>query len=138
MPSYTSGNYASYIGAGLQVYSEDLTAATGTTAGGVVSLANPLGAALIIHECYLNITTAATTATNTIDVGVAANGTTSSDTLLDGKAAAAGLFSADNDTDNGTNGGVPRRWGATEYVTGTASATLAGMVGTIHIVYSRA
>lgn len=135
---YTGGRNPNYIGAGVQEYSVALTPTTGTTGGGVASVANPLGVDLIIVDCYLDITTAATTATNTVDVGVAANGTTSSDTLLDGKAAAAGLFSADNDTDNGTNGAVPRRWSASQYVTATASATLAGMVGNLHIIYKRA
>lgn len=133
MSGYTSGRYPNLKTAGVQEFSAALTAATTTTAGGVLAIANPLGVDVIITSAYLNITTAATTATNTMDVGVAASGTTSSDTLFDGQAASAGLK-----TPGGTNGGVPRLWKASEYVTATAAASLAGMVGTINLVYIRA
>jgi len=134
MPQYTASRNPAYIGGGgVFEYSVALTAATATTAGGVVSLANPLGVALIITNAYLNITTAATTSANTIDLGVAANGTTSSDTLIDGMTTTAGLKSA-----GGTNGATPRTWATTEFVTGTASATLVGMVGTLNLVCVRA
>ena len=40
-----------------------------------------------------------------------------------------------NNIDNkGTNGGRGIAWGSTQYITGTASATLAGLVGTYKIV----
>lgn len=133
MPQYTASRNPSYIGDGVIEYSAPLVAATDTTAGGVVSIANPLGVDLIIVHAYLNITTAATTATNLIDLGVAANGTTTSDTLIDGMATTVGLKSA-----GGTNGASPRTWSSTQYVTGTASATLVGMVGTVHLVCIRA
>lgn len=109
----------------------DLTAATVTTAGAVIALANPLGADVVITSAVLDIVTAATTATNTVDIGIATNATTTSDTLFDGQAASAGLKTA-----GGTNGGVPRVWGATQFITGTASATLAGLVGTLRLTYS--
>lgn len=133
MPSYTSGTHPNYIGAGVFDHEVPLVAATVTTAGAVVSVANPLGENLIIVNAYMNITTAATTSTNTIDLGVAANGTTTSDTLIDGTTTTAGLKSAP-----GTNGATPRLWGSTAFVTGTASATLVGMVGTLHLVCIRA
>lgn len=138
MAQYTTGRTATYMGEGMFDYSVALTAATGTTAGGVLSVANPLGVDVIICEAYLDITTAATTATNTVDIGVATNGTTSSDTLFDGKAAAAGLFSSALATGGGTNGAVPRKWSSSQYVTGTASATLAGMVANLHLILVRA
>jgi hypothetical protein len=133
MAQYTTGKYPNLASSGVIEHAVDLTAATVTTAGAVVSVANPLGVALIITDAYIDITTAATTGTNTIDAGVAANGTTTSDTLFDGQAASAGLKSP-----GGTNGAVPRRWGASEYVTATASATLVGMVATLHLVVIRA
>lgn len=117
--------------------SGDLTAVTGTTAGGIMSLANPEGATLIITRFIINLTTEAT-GSATGDFGVAANGTTSSDTLLDGVnlGAAAGIF--DNVDDQGTNGQSVLTWGATQFITGTASATLAGLVGSYYIEYIRA
>lgn len=133
MTMYSGSSNPTYIGGqGVLEYETALTAATDTTAGGVVSLANPFGFAVIITGVYLNLTTAATTSTNTIDLGVAANGTTSSDTLIDGTTTTAGVKAA-----SGTNGAVPRTWSTTQFVTGTASATLAGMVGTLHLVCIR-
>jgi hypothetical protein len=138
MAQYTGGRVPTYTGEGMFDYSVALTAATATTAGLVCSLANPLGVDVILCEAYVDITTAATTATNTMDIGVAANGTTSADTLFDGKAAAAGLFTSDLATGGGTNGLVPRKWAAASYVTGTASATLVGMVANLHLILVRA
>jgi len=117
--------------------SGDLTAVTGTTAGGIMSLANPEGAALIITRFIINLATEAT-GSATGDFGVAANGTTSSDTLLDGVnlGAAAAIF--DNVDDQGTNGQSVLTWSATQFITGTASASLAGLVGTYYIEYIRA
>ncbi len=113
-----------------------LIAVIGTTGGGILSLANPEGADLIITKFVLNITTEATGAA-TGDFGVAANGTTSSDTLLDGVdlGAAAAIF--DNVDDQGTNGQSVLLWGSSQYITGTASATLAGLVGYAYVEYIR-
>lgn len=117
-------------------YRTALTAVTGTTAGGALSLANPEGVKLLITRLILHITTASTGAA-TVDAGIAANGTTSADNLIDGKSVAtAGAF--DNITDKGTNGKTVKEWGASEHLTITASATLAGMVGYAYIEYIRA
>jgi hypothetical protein len=88
---------------------------------------------IMITHCILDISTAATGAAN-VDVGVAANGTTSSDTLLDGQDVGTAAVVLSSLVNNGTNGGVDKAT-STEYVTATASATLAGMVGTIGIFY---
>lgn len=118
-------------------YKTALTAATDDTAGGVLSLANPEGADLIIPSggFVLDITTKSTGAA-TVDAGIADDGETSSDTLIDGLDvnAAAGVF--DNADDAGSNGG-PVKWGADEYLTITASATVAGLVGSAYISYIR-
>lgn len=103
------------------------------TAGGVFAWAP--GAAAIIQRVVLDVTTKATDAC-TIDVGIAANGTTLSDTLIDGLDvnAAAGVF--DNITDNGVNGKSRQRCGATQYVTASkASGATAGLVGNAYIEY---
>lgn len=116
-------------------YRAALTAATTTTGGAVLSIANPEGVKLLITRFILHITTASDGAA-TVDAGVAANGTTSADTLIDGKSVAtAGAF--DNITDKGSNGLPLREWGTSQYVTVTASATLAGMVGYAYIEYLR-
>lgn len=110
-----------------------LTAATATTGGAVLSVLNPEGIDLLVDRFILNITTQSTGAA-TVDAGIAADGVTSNDTLIDGKSvAAAGVF--DNIEDQGTNGKSVVKWGATQYLTVTASATLAGMVGEALIHY---
>ena len=110
-------------------YKVALVAGTTTTGGDVLSLANPEGVDLII-------TTEATGAA-TADAGVAADGTTSSDTLLDGVniGAAAGIF--DNIDDQGTNGQSVVTWDSDEYITVTPSATAAGLVGYAYVEYVR-
>lgn len=116
-------------------YRKALIAVTTTTAGGVAAIANPEGIDLIITRAVLYIPTPSTGAA-TVDVGVAANATTSADNLIDGVSVAA-AGAKDNISDAGTNGKASQVWGATQYVTGTASATLAGMVGYLYIEYLR-
>jgi len=109
---------------------ESLAAAE--TAGGVVAIANPFGVAVIVTDAILGVTTESTAA-STVDVGIAANATTSADNLIDGcdVGTAAGLF--DNRVQNGTNGGM-QAWGTTEYLTiSKASGSVAGIVGKIYI-----
>lgn len=116
--------------------SGSLTAATTTTGGDALNLANPEGAAVLITRFILRITTPATGAA-TVDAGVAAT-STSADDLLDGQdvGTAAAIF--DNIDDQGTNGQSVLEWPSDEYVTVTPSATLAGLVGTYYIEYVRA
>jgi hypothetical protein len=112
-----------------------LTAATDTTGGGVLSLANPEGVDLYITRVILNVSTQSTGAA-AVDVGIAADGTTSNDSLIDGlSVATAGVF--DNVKNGGTNGKAGQKLGAAQYITATASATTAGMVGEAIIQWVR-
>lgn len=107
------------------------------TAGGVLSLANPEGVALIVKRIILDVTTKSTGAC-TVDAGIAANGTTSADNLLDGLdvGTAAGVF--DNIENQGTNGVGAKKWGTTEYLTiSKATGAAAGLVGNAYIEYVR-
>jgi hypothetical protein len=113
-----------------------LTAATGTTAGGVLKLENPEGVDLLITRFVLNVTTKSTGAA-TVDAGVNSDGSASNDTLIDGlSVATAGVY--DNLGSGGSNGKAIVRWPAGHFVVVTASATTAGMVGDAHIQYVRA
>lgn len=116
-----------------------LTAITSspTTAGGVLSLANPEGKTLIITRFILNITSPSAGAA-TVDAGVAADGSTSSDTLIDGASVATAAKALDSGKDGGTNGKIGQLWTASQFVTVTASATLAGLVGEAIIFYIEA
>ena len=111
--------------------------AAGTAAGGVLSWANPAGASIIVHNIALDITTQSTSA-STIDVGVAANGTTSSDTLIDGvSGAAAGVFNSA--TNAGSNGSMSRKMTSTQFITASqATGAVAGLVGSAYITWSLA
>lgn len=115
-----------------------LTAATTTAGGDALGLANPEGERIYVTRVLVDITTEATGAA-TLDVGIAAAATTSSDTLLDGidAGSAAAVFDSADETDSGTNGKAGRAWDSDEYLTVTPSATLAGMVGNIYIEYKR-
>jgi len=112
-----------------------LTAATGTGGGAVLSLANPIGMDVVVKEFVVKILTGSTGAA-TIDIGVAANGTTTSDTLLDGINAQTVGY-ATIGVNGGTNGKYGRTWSTTGYITGTASATLAGMVAEYYMTVER-
>lgn len=101
------------------------------TAGGVAAFQNPLDVPILVLRAVLEWTTNSTGAC-TIDVGVAANGTTSSDTLIDGQsvASAAGIVSST----------VPRRvaenGGAADWVTASvATGASAGLVGRLYVQY---
>lgn len=106
-----------------------LTAATVTTGGAVLSLLNPFATRAVVLDFVIDMTTKSTGAA-TCDFGIGADGATSYDTLLDGidMNAAAAIF--DNIDNKGTNGGRGLAWASGTYITGTASATLAGMVAT--------
>lgn len=106
------------------------------TAGGVLSLANPEGVDLIITKLVLDITTPSTGAC-TIDAGVAANGTTLNDTLIDGLDANAAVITAGNPY--GSNGKAAKKWSTTQYVTASvASGAAAGLVGYAYVDYIHA
>lgn len=110
-----------------------LTAATGTTGGAVLSWANPEGVPIVVTRVVVVVSTAGP-ATRTVDFGVAADGTTTSDTLLDGvPVSAAGVF--DNIKDAGTNGKAGATMTATQFITGTASGALTNMVANAYIHY---
>lgn len=112
-----------------------LTAATVTTAGAVLSVANPEEADVIVTGVYLDVTTASSGAA-TVDAGVAADGTTSADNLIDAGSVAA-IAVVSNRDNAGTNGKQAVKWASDEFLTITASATTAGMVGTAYVTYIR-
>ncbi|MDX1976469.1 MAG: hypothetical protein SFT94_02240 [Pseudanabaenaceae cyanobacterium bins.68] len=105
------------------------------TAGGLFS--HSFGVAVIVSRVILNVTTQSTAAC-TVDIGVAANGTTLNDGLIDGlSVAATGTF--DNLLNAGTNGRSRQAVGSTQFVTGSvASGASAGLVGTAYIEFFEA
>ena len=113
--------------------------AAADTAGGILSWQNPESSAVVVVRIAVDLTTKATAAC-TADFGTAADGTTSSDNLLDGVDlnAATGVF--DNVDDHGTNGKSRQRLdakgGTTDFITGSkATGAAAGLVGNAYIFY---
>lgn len=98
--------------------------------GVFASLLNPLGETLVILNAVLYVSTASTGAC-TVDIGVAADATTSNDTLIDGlSTAATGSFGGA--VSGGTNGVNVKTWGATSYVNcADASGDPTGLIGSI-------
>lgn len=93
------------------------------------NIPNPFGIDVIITDAFVVVNTVAAAAC-TLDIGPAANSSTNNDTLFDGLdvRTATGTFESRNDTDNGANGGVNRRWTATGYVNARrASGAIAGL-----------
>jgi len=106
-------------------------------AGGVVSLANPEEADVIITKLIIDVTTKSTGAC-TVDAGIAANGSTSDDTLIDGLDVGAAAILADNITNKGTNGNTVKKWGASEYLTiSKATGAAAGLIGYAYVEWVR-
>ena len=113
------------------MYCGALVAATTTAVGGVIKVLNDSGIDILITDMILNIATASTGAA-TLDVGVDDGGDVSNDTLLDGANAQTARVQC-NTVQGGTNGGMAV-WKKGEYVVATASATVAGLVGTYKII----
>ncbi len=114
---------------------------TGNTlfAGGELgAVLNPEGVPLIIQDVKLYVTTPSTGGAN-INVGIAANATTSDTDMINALAINGAI------TGKAYHGmtalaakGEAQVWGATEYVTATASADSSGFVGKLFVQYIRA
>jgi hypothetical protein len=106
------------------------------TAGGLFAWQNDEGAAIMVQNVLLDVTTKATSAC-TADLGTTAtSAATLSDNMIDGVdvATAAGLF--DSITDKGTNGKSRQKLADAKWVTGSvASGASAGIVGFAYIEY---
>lgn len=110
-------------------------ASAADTGGAVLAWLNPTGASILVTRVVFDVTTAATGAA-TIDVGVAANATTSNDTIMDGLDVNAAIGTFDNIENQGTNGKSVVKVTSTQYVTASrASGAVAGMVGFAYITY---
>lgn len=103
------------------------------SAGGLFAWQNPWSVPILVHKLIVRATTLASAAC-TADFGVAANGTTSSDTLLDGI-----------DLNGGTSPfastavlQVDENGGSNDWITGSvATGASAGIVGQIYLAYQK-
>lgn len=124
-----------YNANGIIVQLIPLTATTTHAAGDTISWTP--GVRSYLMDMVLDVTTPAT-GVATIDIGVAANGTTASDILFDGTdIGTAAIYTTAMEqliaaTGNAAGSQVI---GATQYITGDASASTAGLVGTARVIY---
>jgi len=121
---------------GWKVAKVALAGVAATTGGALFSWANPEGQTIIIDRLQLDITTKSTGAAAG-DFGIAANGTTSADNLIDGYALGGTEKVVDTalTADLGTNGKVNQKMTSSQFLTGTGAATTAGLVGSVFIHY---
>lgn len=112
--------------------------AAADTAGAIFAVANPCTGAWLVTRVFITTTTKSTGAC-TVDIGVAANGTTLNDGLIDGlDMNAATLTNANNFANAGTNGKAAQQGAAGTYLTAsTASGNIAGAVGTYAAVFEQ-
>ena len=94
--------------------------------------ANPAGKDILVYRLLLNITTKSTSAA-TYDIGVAANATTTSATLLDGVDIGTAAAVWDNIDDQGTGGQSILLMTSAQFITIDAKSDDSGVVGTIEI-----
>lgn len=100
---------------------------------------NPESTAIMVQRVLVDLTTAGGTANSVLDVGPAANATTTSATLIDGlNLNTTGLFC--NLDDGGTSGTASARLdekdGTTDYITGQILvANASALVGNVYIEY---
>lgn len=111
-----------------------LTGVAATTGGALFAWPNPENVSIIIDRLEIDITTKSTGAA-TADFGVAANATTTSDNLIDGYNVNATEKVVNNIDDKGTNGKSVQKLSNGQHITGTGSATTAGLVGFVYIHY---
>ena len=100
---------------------------------------NPEGVDCIVTNVIVDITPAGGTASSVLDVDVAADATSTGDSIIDGlDLNATGV--ADRHDDAGTNGGEPLKWektgGTNDYITGKIlTQNAASLAGTVVIEY---
>ena len=101
-----------------QIGSYKVALADADTAGGVLAIENTSGEDRIVTQVILNITTESTAAAS-VDVGIAADGTTASASLMsDISVTSAGVFDMLTNADNGTG---PQIWADGDFITISAS-----------------
>ncbi len=113
--------------------------ASGNANAFAFAVQNPEGVDCIVTNVIVDITTAGGTASSVLDIDVAADATSTGDSIIDGlDLNATGV--ADRHDDAGSNGGEALKWdkkgGTNDYVTGKILVqNAASLVGTVIIEY---
>jgi len=119
-------------GISVSIGPKTITASSGS--GNKGGWANPFGYPVIITRAQVKVDTVAT-GSCALDVGIGATISASNDGLFDGLDvnAATGLFDSSDATNRGTNGRPSIYWAANTFLTVTASASTAGLVGKLFV-----
>ena len=124
----------SFAGGYLEI---SLTGAALFAGGEVAACLNPEGVPLIITDVKLYVDTPSTGAAN-LNVGIAANGTTSDTDMINALAVNGAITGvAYHGMTALAAKGAAQVWGATEYITATGSASTAGFTGRLFVQYIR-
>lgn len=113
-----------------------ISGATGT--GIKLAVANPASATLMVHSLQIVVTTQATGA-NTIDAGIATNGATATDTLIDAaNGQGTAPFVRNSQKDATTNGLGPQLWSSTRFLNvESKTGDITGLVADVYAVISK-
>lgn len=106
-------------------------------AGIINAIANPEGAGVVITRAFVNITTETGEAARELDVGVAADAVTTSDTIFDGIDPNAAAALHDSMAPLGAGEENARIWGANQWVNANVNNNNTGMVADLYIQYIR-
>jgi len=133
----TASEVHRFGGTGFRAYKIAKVALAGvaaTTGGALFAWQNPENVSIIVDRLELDITTKSTGAANG-SFGTAANGTTSSANLIDTYALGGTEKVVNNIDDKGAGGKSVQKMTTSQFITGTGSATTAGLVGFVYIHY---
>lgn len=109
------------------------------TGGGVFSFQNPEDRAIIVDQVLLDVTTAATSGTCTIDIGyTATSGTTSADNLIDGMDPSSTARVYNHIKDAGTSGVGAARAAKGKWITASQkTGDVTGLAGKFYLHYRK-
>jgi len=111
-----------------------ITGVAATTGGALFAWQNPENVPIIVDRLEIDVLTKSTGAANG-SFGTAANGTTSSANLIDTYALGGTEKVVNNIDDKGANGKSVQKMTTSQFITGTGSATTAGLTGFVYIHY---
>lgn len=114
--------------------SEPISLTALADAGVMAAWANPAGIDILVLDVIVDVTTKSTDAAD-MNVGVAADAVTSSDTLIDGLDVGTAIIFGSVGANAGTNGRQSRKMTSTQFITFNGSAATTGLVGTARVIW---
>lgn len=108
------------------------------TTAGVLLWTNPEGVSVVVDSVLLDVTTAATSGTCTLDVGYTTSSVVISDTMIDGVDVSSTARVYNHIKDAGSNGKGAVKVAKGKYIAGMEkTGNVTGLVGTYYIHYKK-